>query len=192
MARLAAAEIKLSETEREILEKLLRQSRAPQQIVLRASIILRASKQESHGDIAEGLKVSRDTSRLWRRRWLELSEKDVPVVERLQDAPRPGSPARFSLEQITRLYAMACDPPEKYERPISHWSARELADEMVNQGIVESISERHVGRLLEEADIKPHQSSYWLHPPPTFSSRPRSQTSVRSTPRPSAELSEGN
>ncbi|UXE59674.1 MAG: hypothetical protein KA717_28565 [Woronichinia naegeliana WA131] len=53
-----------------------------------------------------------------------------------------------------------------YERPISHWTGRELAEELVKQGIVESISPRQVGRLWEEADIKPHQSGYWLNPPP--------------------------
>ena len=58
-----------------------------------------------------------------------------------------------------------CDPPEKYGRPISHWTPRELADELMKQKIVESISQRHVGRLLAEADLKPHQSGYWLHPP---------------------------
>ncbi|UXE62790.1 MAG: hypothetical protein KA717_08790 [Woronichinia naegeliana WA131] len=31
---------------------------------------------------------------------------------------------------------------------------------------MESISPRQVGRLWEEADIKPHQSGYWLNPPP--------------------------
>jgi hypothetical protein len=36
----------------------------------------------------------------------------------------------------------------------SHWSARELALVMVEQCIVESISERHVGRLLKEADAR--------------------------------------
>jgi putative transposase len=40
-----------------------------------------------------------------------------------------------------------------YARPLSHWTGRELAEELVKQGIVESISPRQVGRLLEEADI---------------------------------------
>ncbi len=69
------------------------------------------------------------------------------------------------MEQITQLYAIACSPPEQYGRPLSHWSARELALEMVEQSVVESISEQHVGRLLKEADLKPHQSNYWLTPP---------------------------
>ncbi len=43
--------------------------------------------------------------------------------------------------------------------------ARELADEIMKQGMIESISVRHVGRLLEEAQLKPHQSRYWLTPP---------------------------
>jgi hypothetical protein len=67
-------------------------------------------------------------ARLWRNRWLELKQKEVPVWERLQDAERCGAPAKFSLEQVLQLFAMACEKPERYERPISEWTARELAD----------------------------------------------------------------
>jgi len=72
-------------------------------------------------------------------------------------------PASFSLEQMLQLFAIACEKPEKYGRPIGHWTPRELADEVIKQGI--AISPRHVGRLMEEADLKPHQSQYWLSPP---------------------------
>ena len=34
---------------------------------------------------------------------------------------------------------------------------------MVKRKIVVSISARHVGRLLEETDLKPHLSRYWLN-----------------------------
>jgi len=40
---------------------------------------------------------------------LALSQKDVPVVERLQDAERCGAPASFSLEQMLQLFAIACE-----------------------------------------------------------------------------------
>jgi hypothetical protein len=70
------------------------------------------------------------------------------------------------LEQITQLYALACAPPEQYGRPLSHWTPRELADEMVKQGIVERLSGRHVGRLLAEAELKPHQSQLLASSPP--------------------------
>lgn len=109
-------------------------------------------------------------------------------MERLQDAERARAPATFSLEQILRLFAMPCEQPEQYGRSISEWTARELADEMVKQGIVKSISPRHVGRLLEEASLKPHQSGYWLNPPPTLLLTKRSQTSAKRTSRhPNAE-----
>lgn len=87
----------------------------------------------------------------------------------------------FSLEQILQLFAMACEKPDDYGRPISHWSARELADELIKLGVVETISPRHVGRLLEEADLKPHQSQYWLSPPPTLNSMTRSKRYVTPT-----------
>ena len=103
------------------------------------------------------------------------------MIERLADAPRPGGPTTFSLEQILQLFAMACEKPENYGRPISHWTSRELADEVSKQGIVKSISPRHVGRLMNEADLKPHQSQYWLNPPPTLNSTKRSKSSVRSS-----------
>ncbi len=189
MSRLSAPAVLLSEADRLALEKLLRRASTPQQIALRAKIILRSAAGEGYGEISRGLSISLEMSRLWRRRWLELSDCGLSVDERLKDAPRPGGPAKFSLEQLTQLYALACDPPEKYGLPISHWSARELATEMIKQGIVESISERHVGRLLKEADLKPHQSGYWLHPPPTHSSKPRSMISVRSTNMLKRELS---
>ena len=173
MPRLAAVPIVLSDSETAELERLVRRGKTTQQVALRAKIILRAGAGEGHGEISRGLGITKDTCRLWRRRWLELAESDLSLEERLTDAARPGTPAKFSLEQITQLYALACEPPEKYGRPISHWSPRELAEELEKQEIVKSISERHVGRLLTEADLKPHQSGYWLHPPRTQSLRTR-------------------
>jgi hypothetical protein len=70
-------------------------------------------------------------------------------MERVQDAPRPGAPATFSAEQWCQIIALACEPPEASGRPISHWTPRELADEACKRGIVERISERHVGRFLK-------------------------------------------
>jgi len=43
------------------------------------------------------------------------------------------------MEQV-ELFALACIEPSNYGRAISHWTERELADEMVKQCIVESIS----------------------------------------------------
>lgn len=188
MPKSAPKPLKLNEGEREQLQQLVNRHNTPHQLALRASIILLADQGRNHQEIARELQISRDMARLWRERWLELSPKDVVVVERLQDAERAGAPATFSLEQILQLFAMACEKPEQYGRPTSEWTARELADEMVKQGIVASISPRHVGRLLEEASLKPHQSSYWLNPPPTMPLTRKSKTSAKRISRhPNAE-----
>jgi putative transposase len=181
MPKSAPPALNLEDSERQQLQQLVNRHNTPQQLALRASIILLADEDHNHREIARELNISRDMARLWRTRWLISAEKDIAVDARLQDAERSGAPATFSLEQIVQLFAIACEKPEAYERPISQWTARELADEMVKQGIVKSISPRHVGRLLEEASLKPHQSGYWLNPPPTFCSTTKSKTSAPPT-----------
>ena len=111
MPRLSAEPIELNELERTELEKLLKRSSTPQQVALRAKIVLRADKKEIHGKIAKELGISKKMSRLWRQRWRELTAKQVPAIERLLDIPRPGSPGGFTMEQITQLYALLDGSP---------------------------------------------------------------------------------
>ena len=61
------------------------------------------------------------------------------------------------------ILALACEPPEKSGRPITHWTAKELADEAIKRGIVPSISVTQVGRYLREAALQPHKKRYWLN-----------------------------
>ena len=165
MPRLAPVLIILSSTEKEELQGILNRHSSPQQLVQRAKIILLADAHHSNHQIARDLKLGREMVRLWRQRWLETAHPDRSAVSRLTDADRPGAPPEFTMEQVLKLFAIACEPPEVYGYPISHWTARELAEVLVKEQIVESISVRHVGRLLEEADLKPHQNRYWLNSP---------------------------
>jgi putative transposase len=166
VARLTPKILNLSDGERNQLQKLINRHNTPQQIALRAKIILMASEAQNHREIARSLEIDRQMARTWRNRWLETDGKDLSIFQRLQDRERVGTPAKFSMEQVIELFALACSPPSDYGRPISHWTPRELTDEIIKQGIIKSISVRHVGRLLEEAQLKPHQSRYWLTPPP--------------------------
>ena len=53
-------------------------------------------------------------------------------------------------EQIVEIIAIACEQPEEEsQRPVSHWSAREVAEEAVKRKIVPAISVRTVGRFLK-------------------------------------------
>lgn len=139
---------------------------APQQIAKRAKIIVLAGEGLNNRQIMCQLDVSRDMVRLWQQRWLDTADSDLSVWDRLQDLPRPGRPPIFTAEQLCRLYATFCEDPTESGRPINRWTLGELADEMVKREIVESISPQHVGRLLDEADLKPHRTRYWMTPQP--------------------------
>jgi transposase len=75
------------------------------------------------------------------------------IITVLSDCPRSGTPNFFSTEQVVQIVALACEKPQASERPISHWSARELADEAIKRGIVEKISPRSVGRFLKGSNF---------------------------------------
>jgi putative transposase len=144
--------VSLSDAERGALEQLVRRPSTPQQIALRAHIVLAAADGQNHAQIARGLDVTVATARLWRTRWLACAAAtldDLPVVERLSDAPRSGKPVRITAEQVCQIIELACAAPERAGRPISQWTAREIADEVRARGIVEQISDRHAARLLK-------------------------------------------
>jgi transposase len=142
----------LSEKERQGLEKLVKQHQTAQQIALRARIVLASAEGKPSIRIARENQVTHDTVRLWRNRWVKLqgiSLEDLSIEDRLQDAPRPGAPSRITADQRCKIEALACEEPEKAGRPITQWTARELADELMERKIVDKISPRHAARLLK-------------------------------------------
>jgi len=144
--------IELSETERQELQKLVRRHNVGQQIALRGRIVLLAAAGQKNAEISKELKVTLDTVRLWRGRWLDLQSialKDLSVEERLQDLPRPGAPSRITADQRCQIEALACEEPEEAGRPITNWTAREIADEIIQRRIVDQISPRHAARLFK-------------------------------------------
>ena len=75
----------------------------------------------------------------WRERWrvaaphldlAEAAEPDAPpravrIEAWLADAPRTGTPATFTPEQLTQLIALACEAPPDAGRPVTHWTPKE-------------------------------------------------------------------
>jgi transposase-like protein len=144
--------VDLTDEERRGLEGLARRPKTGQQVATRARIVLRAAAGLNNSEIARELALEPDTVRLWRRRWLSgggAAPADLPVAARLADAPRSGTPARITPEQVARIVALACEAPGQSGRPISQWSTTELAAEVRRRGIVERISPRHAARLLK-------------------------------------------
>lgn len=150
------AALELSEREREALEALVRKYSTPQQIAQRGRMILLAAEGKNNEEIARELGVCADTVRTWRMRWIgwqKLSLEDFSLVERLSDTPRPGRPPQITTEQFCQLIAFACEQPK--ERPITHWTGREIAEEVMQRGIIEHISPRHASRLLKKGTLNP-------------------------------------
>ncbi len=143
--------VELSLEEQQGLETLVRRPNTPQQLARRGRIILAAAAGLNNSQIAREVGLDVDTVRFWRNRWLGLQSvtlEDLSLEERLRDAPRPGLPPG-SPEQVCQIMSLACEAPSQSGRPISQWTSRELADEIIQQGIVERISPRHAARLLE-------------------------------------------
>ena len=138
----------LSPEQRAALERLRRAHRTPQQLALRAWIILLAGDGRGVRETARLTGVEAKTVRLWRRRWLAAKDADG-VADRLADAPRSGAPATFSAEQVCAIVALACEPPSASGCPITHWSQSALARAAVERGLVGQISQRSVGRMLK-------------------------------------------
>ena len=148
MALLSADPVTVVPEQRELLEQLVRTHSTPQQLALRARIIVHAVEGVGVRESARELGIWPKTVRYWRKRWRGADDKHS-VCERLADAPRSGAPATFTPEQICAVVAMTCEKPSQSERPISQWSQREIADEAIRRGLVPDISQRSVGRFLK-------------------------------------------
>jgi transposase len=171
-----AAKITITERQNEILQTLSRSTTAPSRLRQRAAIILLAFDGLRNDAIAARVGLTHRQVGRWRRRWANAWNQliDIECCESradlrraiealLSDESRPGAPGTFTPEQVTQILAIACEPPAKSGRPITHWTLHELIDEVKKRGIVESISPAQVSRYLREAALQPHKSHYWLN-----------------------------
>ena len=149
--------ITLTGSQRRELTRMTRAGRTEQRLVTRAQIVLAAAAGESNAQIARWLRICEDTVRKWRRRWCA-----APGAASLADAKRSGRPPVFSPVQVARVKAMACTPPKDCGLPLSRWSCPELAQQIIADGICESISPATVRRWLSQDALKPWQYQSWI------------------------------
>ena len=156
--------VTISQKQDQVLKKLIKRPSTAQKIALRGRIVRKCAKGARIQHIADDEKVTVSTVKKWRRRWKEatsylaeieaegqLKEMEAAVEQVLADQPRSGSPVKFTAEQVCQIVAIACEPVEESERPVTEWTARELADEAIKRGIVSSISTRQAGRFLKRS-----------------------------------------
>ena len=157
-----APAIPMTEMQNQLLSRLGRQHKTPQQVAKRIRILLMAHEGHSNSHIKRELGISLNTVKSWRRRWLseyeELlkfesageSDYSQVLLSVLKDIPRSGAPKVFTLAQEQQIVALACEKPVQHDIPISDWTYQMLAHVAIAKGIVATISPAQVGRILKK------------------------------------------
>ena len=156
-----AALIQLTDKQHAILERMANGTHIQLHFKERAKIILAAYKGLNNTSIAKGYGLNRNTVKKWRNRWAK-EENEIMQIEIdkphklkscietvLSDQHRSGKPAKFTPEQVAHIISLSCKTPESLGLPLSHWTPSALRIEVINNGIIESISVRQVGRFLK-------------------------------------------
>lgn len=171
-----AAKVVITERQEVVLQQLSRSATVAFRLRQRAQVILLAFEKRLNRDIAETVQLGTNQVGAWRKRWQQEFERltlieglEEPIALRraiedvLSDEQRSGRPTTFTAEQLTMIFAVACEAVEESGRPVARWTQREIIDEVIQRGIVDSISTSHLSTLLAEAQLQPHKSRYWLN-----------------------------
>jgi len=154
-----APPIILSQNARSDLHTVIRAHSTPQSLALRAGIVLRAAA----ADRPSNLQISREfgcdnhTAGKWRRRYLDLG------LSGLQDAVRSGRPKVIAPPTRVHIVSIASTLPREHNRPVTRWSLDEIVTTLLDTLHTASISRSSIWRILQDVDLKPHKSQYWLN-----------------------------
>lgn len=160
--------IRLTPKQQGGLERLVRRGKTEVRKYRRAQMVLLSARGESVKSIARRLQTSSCLVRKWLRRF------QCRGLKGLDDLPRSGRPQRIGCLERTQVVAAACRSPGGYGLQRVLWSHAALSRTLMEAGLVKRISARSVGRILAQAQIKPHRVKMWCH-----SEDPRFQEKLR-------------
>lgn len=153
MARAASKDvIRLSRRRRRKLERITRMQTAPQREVRRAQIVLLAAARVPNAAIARQLGCHADTVRATRRRYL------AEGMRAMKDRHRSGRALVYDIDARLLVIATATSEPAG---PETAWTHAGIAAHLAAEHQI-PISASQAGRILAEADIKPHLVRGWL------------------------------
>ncbi len=161
--------VRVSASEARELERIVRKGRGEARWYRRARMVQLAASGESISGIARALGTSRARVGDWLGRFEEEG------VRGLEDQPRSGRPVEITALERHQVIAAACGDPSEFGLERTVWSHEALAVALERSGRVGSISSSTVGRILAEAEIKPHRVKAWCH-----STDPEYQEKMRS------------
>ena len=168
--------IKASKLQQSILETIARQVTSSVREVERTKLILAMLAGKSNQQVNDELGYSWEKAKRWRYKWIALQpaldsiqtatdakkvryELEKAIRDGLSDAPRSGSPGKFTAHDYCQIMGISLEEPALSGRPISHWGLTELTQEVIKRGIVKSISRSQVGSFLKmQRDQTPQDS----------------------------------
>ena len=137
--------VRLSDNQRVELRTLIRAGQQSARILARARVLLRADEGRTDDEIAASIHVGTTTVERLRRRFTQAG-----LERTLHDRPRPGGTPKLDGNQEALLVALTCsEPPD--DRP--QWTMQLLADRLVAIGVVETISDETVRRVLKKTSL---------------------------------------
>jgi len=139
------------------LEEVVRRQTTEARSYRRARMILLAADGESISSIARKLGTNRLRVGQWLRRFREQG------VEGLDDRERSGRPALITALERHQVIAAACRSPADFGFPQAVWTHKALREALMGAKLIREISTSEVGRILDEAEIKPHRVHSWCH-----------------------------
>ncbi len=142
MARIASTVV-LSETDRNQLTKWVQAQGSPQQVVLRARILLLAAEAKQDLEIASELDINRHTAALWRKRFQAEGLDSVWQI-------RPGR-GRKPLYDEKKVATMVEATLQTKPKGSTHWSCRTMAR-------AQKVSKNTINRLWQQFNLKPHRT----------------------------------
>jgi transposase len=149
----SAAEVVLTEEERETLERWERRRTSGQGLALRCRIVLACVDGDTNVAIAARLGVNRATVSKWRNRFVELR------LNGLHDEPRPGAPRTVGDDAVETVIVKTL---EQTPADATHWSTRSMAT-------ATGMSQSAVSRIWRAFGLKPHLvDTFKLSPDPLF------------------------
>jgi transposase len=141
------------------LKLLVRRQRAPFVTVQRARIVLLARGGLGTEATAQAVGCTDRSVRKWKARF-----RADPTTSGLLDAHRSGRPAEVPVWVRCKLVQLACDRPARKVPFRDVWTHGSLASEL-HRVTGFRLSESEVGRILRNAELRPHRIRQWLHSP---------------------------
>ncbi len=157
-----AKPLTVSETDRELLETLVRTRTLQAQVVTRARIILLKADGESIDSIADKVALNRNSVMLCLKKY-----KEGGIENAIYDAPGRGRNPEITDDEKSWIIDTACRKPTEFGYAAETWTYAKLTShinvsaETAGHARLSTITKTSIKKILDAAEIKPFRIRYY-------------------------------